>query len=166
MRRTTMTNEVNNNKYDNNNMENTKMNAEVNKMKTILKNTFKFKVLLNDDYKGEVWEQEYIKPILTYAKFYNSNGKLTHTETRPTGSYDLFNEEVLNTFETYAVESESTKDEVLSKFRNDGSVIIFVDFGIGDGEDWKVFNFYEDRDEGRNDYPLIEKLFDEIMEEF
>jgi len=131
-------------------------------MKTILTNTFKFKITLFDNEEGAVWMQEYIKPILNYAKYYTLGGTtLTHTETRPTGSYDIFNEEVLNTLETYAVESESTKDKVLSKFRNDGSVIIFVDFGIGDGEDWKVFNFYEDRDEGRNDYPLIEKLFDD-----
>lgn len=132
-----------------------------------LKNTVKFHVSIYDPRQGTVWTQEFIKPLVNYVGMtINGYGTLNSGETNDCGTmvgvYDLFNNEVMQTINTYGAEEGWGFDLVMNDIRSEKlSVMIGVtpeDDYHNDGYVDGYFDFYEDRGNSSEDYKEVQEL--------
>ena len=95
------------------------------------KNTVRFRVELFDNRQGEVWSQEFHKPLLNYEKHPETGEELKSRVS----AYDLFNEEVIQTVRTYNWETHGYGDDDSWEFRNSYGQIN-INFGQDKGYEY------------------------------
>lgn len=133
-------------------------------MKTKLKNTIRFRVSLFKNDEGTIWEQEFIKPILNYRKYTTvlKNSVMTEeVHPYPISPYDLFDDEVIKTVETYSVESGLTKKECINLFKTSGNGTISINLGNDEYDETSEDYFYNS-----GCYPYYERgneCWDEVI---
>ena len=127
-----------------------------------LKNIVKFHVEIYNPCQGIVWTQEFIKPLVNYVGMtINGYGTLNSGETNDSGTmvgvYDLFNNEVMQTINTYGAEKGWGFELVMNDIRSE-KLSVMIGFKDAHGDTDGYFDFYKDRGNSSEDYKEVEEI--------
>ena len=132
-----------------------------------LKRTVKFHVEIYDPRQGTIWTQEFIKPLVNYISNTTSGVEILKNGEDAgkgvmVGVYDLFNDEVIQTLNTFSCEDgrgyEQTMNDVRSEKLNVYIGVTPEDDYHNDGHRDGYFDFYNDRGNNTEVYTEVKEI--------